>query len=86
MATVLDLAARVGDAMKDSEFHDHPDRFKMHLNVSELRRINWIRYHNLSGNDYQNSDHGRNLKKKDEHLYKTTLALLKKLRVPTIRA
>jgi len=41
MPSVLDLAARLSDALKDTEFHRHPSRLAMQNNVKELLRVRW---------------------------------------------
>ncbi len=41
MPSVLDLAARLSDAMKDTEFRHHPSRIAMQNDVGELLRVRW---------------------------------------------
>lgn len=41
MPSVLDLAARLSDALKDTEFHRHPSRLAMQNDVKELLRVRW---------------------------------------------
>lgn len=81
MPTVKDLVARVGDALKQSEFRDHPDLYGMDQNLPELRRIHWSNAHCIMQSTYDAYclPHGPELKRQDLAVYNTTKNLLQKL-------
>lgn len=45
MPSVLDLAARLSDAMKATEFRHHPSRIAMQNDTRELMRVRWSLMH-----------------------------------------
>lgn len=87
MPSVRDLAARLGDSLKNSEFRNHPNLYKMDEDPQELRRIQWVRY--LDMLEWKNVHpsrmcnlHSIELRIKDEKDYILATALCKKLKLP----
>ena len=84
MPSLLDLAAKLADSLKDSEFRNHPDRIRLHTNRSVLQRIQWIRFMDVQFRDYERivPKWKEEIRKRDLEQYELATKLCKKLKIP----